>query len=223
MVKVGFFASIIRAQNAILSGILITLGVSFAAILLSTLTGLIIGFLLTYANRYWRLPFRLYVDIVRGLPGLVTIFAVYYYLDFLLQFFGLKLSPIASGVIALSVTSSAHVAEITRGALQAIPSGQTEAGKAIGLRFYQILMYILLPQSLIRMLPPWINTVVEIVKGSSLLALIGIVELLLTAQQLIAKNNYALRYYSFIGLIYFLINFAIEKLGKYAEKKLRFE
>lgn len=216
----GFFASIIRSQSAILSGISNTLSSSLLAILISTIVGLLFGIILTYGNKYVRFPFRLYVDIIRGIPGLLIVFAIYYYLDFLLQAWNLSLPPFAAGFIALSVNAAAHVAENTRGALETIPKGQIDAGRAIGMKFRQILRYILLPQALVRMLPPWINIITEIIKGSTLLSLIGVAELMLTTQQLIAMYNNALHYYAFAGFIYFAINISVEQIGKFVERKV---
>ncbi len=220
MARVGFIQSIIRSQNAILAGISNTLASSLYAILISTVLGLTLGIILTYGNKYVKIPFRLYVDVIRGIPGLVIVFAVYYFIDFWLRNLGFGMPPFVAGFIALSVNASAHVAENTRGALQTIPKGQIDAGKAIGMNFWKTLYHILLPQAMVRMLPPWVNTLTEIVKGSTLLALIGVAELLLTTQQLIAMNNNALQYYAFAGFIYFVINFVIERIGKFAEKKI---
>lgn len=218
--RVTFFESIARAQNSLLSGISNTLMASFYAILISTVVGLLFGIILTYGHKAVRLPFRVYVDVIRGVPGLVIVFAVYYMIDFWLRGLGFGMPPFVAGFIALSVNASAHVAENTRGALQTIHVGQVDAGKAIGMSFRKTLQYILIPQAVVRMLPPWINIITEIVKGSTLLALIGVTELLLTTQQLIATNNNALRYYAFAGLIYFLINFGVERAGKLIEKRI---
>ncbi|MEA5016229.1 MAG: amino acid ABC transporter permease [Candidatus Limiplasma sp.] len=220
MTRVGFIESIIRSQSSIWAGVSNTLMASLYAILISTVIGITFGIILTYGNKYVKIPFRIYVDAIRGIPGLVIIFAVYYFIDFQLRSWGLGMPPFVAGFIALSVNASAHVAENTRGALQTIPKGQIDAGKAIGLKFWGILSHILIPQALVRMLPPWVNTITEIVKGSTLLALIGVAELLLTTQQLIAMNNNALQYYAFAGLVYFLINFVVERIGKFAEKKI---
>lgn len=220
MARVGFIESIIRSQNAIIAGLSNTLLASVYAVVISTFFGTILGIILTYGNKYVKIPFRIYVDAIRGIPALVIVFAVYYGIDFLLKSWGIILPPFVAGFIALSVNASAHLAEIIRGALQAIPKGQIEAGKAIGMTFWKILRHILIPQALVRMLPPWLNTLTEIVKGSTLLALIGVKEILLTTQQLIATNNNALQYYAFAGLLYFIFNFVIERTGKLAEKKV---
>ncbi|MCH8999160.1 MAG: amino acid ABC transporter permease [Proteobacteria bacterium] len=130
------------------------------------------------------------------------------------------LTAFEAGVFALTLFCSSHVGEIVRGALQAIPKGQTEAARAIGLTFGQIFVYVLLPQAMRQMLPTWVNTATEIVKASTLLSIIGVVELLLSIQQIISRNFLSLEFYFFAGFIYFLINFGIEKLGRSIERKV---
>jgi polar amino acid transport system permease protein len=112
------------------------------------------------------------------------------------------------------------VAEIVRGSLQAIPRGQLEAGKAIGLTFSQSLSYVLLPQALRQILPTWVNSSTEIVKASTLLSVIGVAELLLSTQQVIARNFMTLQFYLFAGFLFFVINYAIELLGRQIEKRV---
>jgi polar amino acid transport system permease protein len=219
----SFFESLVTAQGALLTGFLNTIAAAFFAIVIGTTLGILIGFILTYGNKYIKIPFRLYVDIMRGIPGLVTLFAIYFLVGFLLQGFGIGLTPLGSGIIALSALACADVAEVTRGALQSIHKGQIEAGKAIGLRFRQIFIHILFPQALVQMIPPWINTATEVVKGSTLLALVGVSELLLTANQLVAVTGRALPYYLFIGLIFFLLNSLIQYFGGLLEQKVSFE
>ncbi len=107
-----------------------------------------------------------------------------------------------------------------RGALQAIPRGQLEAGKAIGLRFNQSLRYVLLPQAMRQILPTWVNSSTEIVKASTLLSVIGVAELLLSTQQVIARTFMTLEFYLFAGFLFFLINYAIELLGRQIEKRV---
>jgi len=196
-----------------------TAALAFFAIIIGTTLGILFGFILCYGNKYLKFPFRLFVDIIRGIPGLVTIFSIYYILGFLLSGLGINLTNLQSGIIALSALSTAQVAEITRGALQSIPKGQIEAGKTIGLSFDKIFVFILFPQVILQIIPPWINTATEMTKGSTLLSLIGVSELLLTAHQLVATFGSALPYYMSVGLIFFLINTLIQLFGKLLEKK----
>lgn len=218
----SFIRSLLIDRASLFTGAMNTVTAAFFAIVIGTTIGILFGFALCYGNKYVKIPFRFYVDLVRGMPGLVTIFLLYYLLGFVLLGIGIELTPLASGIIALSALSVAQIAELTRGALQSIPKGQIEAGKAIGLRFNQIFIFILFQQAIVLIIPPWINTATEMVKGSTLLSLIGVSELLLTAHQLVSTSGLALPYYTFIGLIFFLINTLIQYLGKILEKKVSF-
>ena len=133
---------------------------------------------------------------------------------------GVQLSAFQAGVFALTLFCSSHVGEIVRGALQAIPKGQSEAAKSIGLTFWTMFFSVLLPQALRQILPTWVNTATEIVKASTLLSIIGVVELLLVIQQIIARTYLSLELYFFVGFVFFAINLTIEKAGRWLEQKI---
>jgi polar amino acid transport system permease protein len=109
-----------------------------------------------------------------------------------------------------------------RGALLAIHRGQTEAAMAIGLTFRQTFQSVLMPQALRQILPTWVNAATEMVKASTLLSVIGVVELLLATQQVISRNFLSLEFYFFAGFVYFVIDFSIERLGRFVETKVAF-
>ncbi|MGE0726268.1 MAG: amino acid ABC transporter permease, partial [Alphaproteobacteria bacterium] len=155
------------------------------------------------------------VDAVRGIPVLVLILFSYYGLALL----GIQISPFTAGVVALGGFCGAHMSETVRGAIESIPVGQTEAAKAIGLRFWQRLGYVLMPQAVRRLLPPWVNTAVEMVKGTTLLSIIGVVELLLATQQTIARNYLILQFYFAAGALYVIVNFTISQAGAALERR----
>ena len=212
-----FFTTVWTSRFIILGGVWTTVFVSLLSIIAGTVIGLFVGLVLTYVRGpiFWLV--RLYTDFIRGTPVLVLVLASFYILG---TIGGLRLDAFQAGVLALSIFCSSHVGEIVRGALQAIARGQTEASKAIGLTFAQTFVYVLLPQAGRQALPAWVNTAAEIVKASTLLAVIGVAELLLTTQELIARTFLSLEFYFFAGFLYFLINFGIERLGKAIEKRL---
>jgi polar amino acid transport system permease protein len=205
-----FLTQLWMARAQLLEGFLNVIEVSFLSIVIGTIIGVFTGITLVHGGWMLRLAARLYVDFVRGTPVLVLVLASFYVLPVV----GLQFSAFEAGLFALSIFCGAHMGEIVRGALQAIPPGQTEAGKTIGLTFPQILAYVLLPQALRPVLPIWINTGVELVKASTLLSIIGVGELLLKTQEIVGRNFMTLEFYSFAGALYFLINFGIERLGK---------
>ncbi|MEH0875566.1 amino acid ABC transporter permease [Pectobacterium cacticida] len=206
-----------QAKTTLAQGFAITVSGSVLAILFGTLLGAVIGLLLSYGRRPVRWLFRFYIDVIRGTPVLVLVLACFYIAPAL----GWHIGAFESGVIALSMFCSSHMAEIIRGALQAIPRGQSEAAKSIGLTFFQDLRYVQLPQALRQILPTWVNSAAEIVKASTLLSVIGVAELLLSSQQVIARTFMTLPFYAFAGLLFFIINFSIERLGHHLEKKVR--
>ena len=210
-----FLDALWLARVPILKGIGVTVSISFLAIVAGTVLGVFVGLALTYGNRPARFFVRLYTDFVRGTPVLVLVLASYYMLGTI----GLDLGPFQAGILALAVFCSSHVGEIVRGALQAIPKGQTEAAKAIGLTFPQTFAYVLGPQALRQVLPTWVNTAAEMVKASTLLSIIGVGELLLRTQELISRTFMSLEFYLFAGLLYLIINYAIERLGRFVERK----
>ena len=211
-----FLSELWIARWPILNGTGNTLMISAIAIFFGTLLGILVGLALTYAPRLVRFIVRIYTDFLRGTPVFVLILACFY----ILSIVGVQLSAFQAGIFALTLFCSSHVGEIVRGALQAIPAGQIEAAKSIGLTFGQTFTSVLLPQALRQILPTWVNTATEIVKASTLLSIIGVVELLLSVQQVISRTFLSLEFYFFAGFVYILINFAIEKAGRYFERRV---
>jgi len=204
-----------QARASLLSGLGVTLLSSALSIVMATFCGVLMGVALSYGWWWLRLLARLYVDLMRGIPVLVLILFTYYGL----ALFGVNIAAFWAGVIALGAFATAHVAENFRGAVESVPAGQMEAAKAIGLTFGKRLYYVILPQAFRRMLPPWVNTGLEIVKGTTLLSIIGVVELLLAAQQQMARNYMIIEFYLLTVVLYLIINFTLAQLGALLERK----
>ncbi|WP_336083442.1 amino acid ABC transporter permease [Thalassospira sp. CH_XMU1448-2] len=200
----------------LLDGLGDTILISVSSVVLGTILGVFVGLAMTYGQRWLRFIVRLYIDFLRGTPVFVLILACFY----ILSVVGVDLTAFQAGVLALTLFCSSHVGEIVRGALSAIAVGQTEAAKSIGLTFMQTFVYVLLPQALRQILPTWVNTATEIVKASTLLSIIGVVELLLATQQVIARTYLSLEFYLFAGFVYFLLNFVIEQAGRAVERRI---
>ena len=216
MEDASFLGLLWSVRWPILNGLGVTTAVSALAIAAGTILGVLLGLALVYGGAVLRVAGRLYVDFIRGTPVLVLVLASYYILGSV----GLNLSPFQAGVLALTLFCASHVGEITRGALQTIAKGQTEAAKAIGLTFAQTFRYVLAPQALRLGLSAWINTAAEMVKASTLLSVIGVAELLLRTQEIISRTFESLHFYLFAGLLYFAINAVIERLGRYVERRV---
>ena len=211
----SFLDQLWTARYVIMSGLGMSVSISLLAILVGSVLGVFVGMALVYGGAVVRLVVRAYTDIVRGTPVLVLVLASYYVSSAV----GVNLGPFAAGVLALAIFCSSHVGEIVRGALQAIPKGQTEAAKAIGLTFTQTFASVLWPQAMRQFLPAWVNTAAEMVKASTLLSVIGVAELLLRTQEIISRNFLSLQFYFLAGALYFIVNYGIERFGKYVERK----
>ena len=199
-------------------GLLVTLEVSFLVVAISLVIGVVMGVGIVYGPRliYW--PIRLYSDLIRGIPVLVLIFFVYYGLPAL----GLNLDAFWAAVAALAAFKTAHVIEIARGAIQSIHYGQTDAAKAIGLTFWQRMHHVIFPQAVRRFLPPWINAVTDAVKGSALVSLIGVVDLMLAVQKVIGRTYEPMPLYVTGAIIYFLINYSLSSLSRQLEMRFAY-
>ena len=169
----------------LLQGLLMTLVVSLITVALSLVIGVLLGVGLVYGPAPLRWPIRGFSDIMRGIPILVLMFFVYYGLPVA----GLNLQPLAGRLLGLTVFKTAQVIENrARRDRARSREGQTDAGKAIGLPFPQRLAYVIPPQAVRRFLPPWINGVTDAVKGSALVSLLGVVDLMLGIQQVIGRT-----------------------------------
>jgi polar amino acid transport system permease protein len=213
----SFAAVLDVSTGTLMAGFALTVAISAAAVIGGTILGTFVGLALTYGGRLGSLPFRAFVDIVRGTPVLVLILATYYMPAGL----GVSPGPIEAGIAALTIFCASHVGETLRGALNAIPPGQTDAARAIGLTFPRALVWVLGPQALRQIAPNFINTAVEIVKASSLLSAIGVGELLLTTQEIIGRSYMTMEFYALAGLLYLLVNLAIGAGGWWLERRFR--
>jgi len=214
----GIWHQIALALPQLLRGLRASLEISAIVLVAGSVGGFVVGLLLLYGGLILRLAARAYVDTVRGIPVLVLIFVCYFGLPAL----GLKLSAWEAGVTALSAFAAAHIAEIVRGGIDSIPRAQTDAAKAVGLNFWQRLRLVILPQATRRMLPPWVNAAVEIVKGSALLSLLGIVELLLSMQNVVGYTFIVLPFYLLTACFYFAVNFTISRTAALLERRFAY-
>ncbi|MBF1707771.1 MAG: amino acid ABC transporter permease [Streptococcus sanguinis] len=193
----------------ILKGLWLTLQISFISIVLSTIFGTILAVMRNGKNKLLKLIASIYIEFVRNVPNLLWIFTIF-------LVFQIKSTP--AGIISFTVFTSAALAEIIRGGLNAIDPGQTEAGLSQGFTQFQILRYIILPQAIRKMLPAIISQFVTVIKDTSLLySVIAFQELFGSAQILMgryfeAEQVFAL--YLLVAGIYFLINFAISSFSR---------
>ena len=203
-----------------------TLIIAGESVLASALVGIVLGTLMTL--RFWplRALIRLYIEIWRGLPIIVTIFLIFFALPSL----GIRFSAIQAAAIGLSLWGSAQVAEATRGAVVSIPREQHEASAALGFGWAGRHLYVILPQARRRLLPPMVSLLVNVLQNSTLAALIGALELLESGKRQVERlaapppvgegEIYALQIYAIVLVIFFCISFPLTRLAAYLERRL---
>lgn len=206
----------------ILHGIYELLFVAFISIILSILGGFIIGRLMIAKNIILRFWCKVFLDVVRIIPLIAWLFIVYYGVS---SVFDLHISSTLSAVIVFSIWGMAEMSDLVRSGILSVPRHQRESSMALGFNAMQIELFIILPQSIIHILPSCVNLFGRIIKTTSLLPLIGLVEILKVGQQLIEvfeKNdsNVSFVVYGSILLIYFLLCYPFAYFGDYLQKRL---
>jgi polar amino acid transport system permease protein len=209
---------VINELPLLLQGVVITLQISILTIVAGSIIGMFGGLGLLYGPLWLRGILRGYVDIVRGLPLLVTIFIIFY----VPPSFDIEINGFAAVVFALSIFAGAHISEIVRGAVSSVAKGQNDAARALGLTFWSRIWYIILPQALPAIIPPWTNTAIEMVKGSSLAYLVSVSELLFQTYKIVGRTGEAMQFYIAAALLYFVINFALSRFGTWLERRVRY-
>ncbi|ACX53132.1 polar amino acid ABC transporter, inner membrane subunit [Ammonifex degensii KC4] len=220
----------------LLLGAVETLKITCLAVSLGCVFGLIVGLGRLSRNRVIRFLSTCYVDFLRGTPLLVQIFIVYFGLpqlleqlqNFLVESWGLPrlftsthIPAFAAAIIATSLNSGAYVAEIFRAGIQSIPKGQMEAARSLGMTYRQAMRYVILPQAFRNIIPPLGNEFIAMLKDTSLLSVIGIVELTRRGQIIIASTFRPFEIWLTVALIYLILTLSISRLVDYWEKRLR--
>ena len=202
----------------LLPGLTITLpltAVSFALALLIAVAAALVQFahmkVLTQLVRF-------YIWIIRGTPLLVQLFVVFYGLPNV----GILLEPFPAAVMVFSINEGAYMAETVRSALEAVPTGQFEAGQCIGMSYFQIMRRLILPQALRTAFPPLSNSLISMMKDTSLAANITVAEMFMTTQRIAAVNFEYLALYLEVAFIYLMFSTILTWLQRWGEKKLNY-
>ena len=160
---------------------------------------------------------RFYVWVIRGTPLLVQLFVVFYGLPGI----GILIDPFPAAVIVFAINEGAYCAETIRAGLEAVPYGQVEAGECVGMSYMQIMRRILLPQALRISFPTLANSVISMIKDTSLAANITVTEMFMATQRIVARTYEPLLLYVEVGLIYLIFCTVLTRLQSYGEKRLR--
>lgn len=212
------FAVIWNYLPYLLKGGLITLKVAALTLLFGAAFGLAVAFMRLSRIALLRRAAWLFVWFIRGTPLLLQVFAIYYWLPSA----GILLPAFVAGVTALSIHAAAYFSDIFRAAIVAVPTGQIEAAQAVGMRPWQIMWRVTLPLSARPALPPFIGEGINIVKGSSLVSVISVQELMFTSQSIYSSTYRMAEILGTAGLIYLVITSALTLLQGWLEKRLNY-
>jgi polar amino acid transport system permease protein len=199
---------------ALVRGASTTLEVSFIATLGGMFVGIAVAIAFQTNYKILRLLVRCYVSFVRGTPLFIQILVIY----FLFPAINVDISPFHAGVIALAFNSGAYISEMIRGAITAIPWGHLEAARALAMPRRLIWAHIILPQVLTLILPPLTVEFAQLLKGSALLSVIGLVELTRTGQQIIGNTFAPIGVWVQVGFLYFVMCYVLGIVTRYAQR-----
>ena len=214
---------IFKGKNLVrlLAGLGAAMKISLISVVISIVLGIALGMLMTLKKPVINAISRIYLEIVRIMPQMVLLFIVFFGFT---KLTGLNLSAEVSAVIVFSFWGTAEMADLVRGCMISIPVIQYESSTALGLSKLQTFIYVIVPQIIRRLLPLSINLITRMIKTTSLVMMIGIVEVLKVGQQIIEANrktapNAAFGVFAAVFLLYFAVCWPISRLSKYLEKK----
>lgn len=202
-------------------GLMVTARIAFISIIIGSLLGIVLGVIWTSKSKWIRSICRIYLELFRIIPILVWLFIMYFGVTTALN---IDLSGETVSVIVFTLWGAAEMGDIVRGALESLPKHQIESGKAIGLSFWGLYRYILIPQAVRRMLPGAINLATRMVKTTSLVVLIGVIDVIKVGQQIIEYSRTEVPtasfwVYGFVFILYFVICYPLSKISRKLENK----
>ena len=207
----------------LLEGLWVTVRISLISVILSIPLGILFGMFMTLKNPFSKVISRIYLEFIRIMPQLVLLFIAYFGVT---RAFGWNLSAELSAVIVFTLWGTAEMGDLVRGALISIPKHQYDSAEALGMTKMQTFVYVVVPQTMRRLIPRTINLTTRMIKTTSLVVLIGITEVLKVGKQIIDANRFdyptaALWVYGVVFLLYFLACWPISILAKRLEKRWR--
>ncbi|WP_144511951.1 amino acid ABC transporter permease [Bacillus sp. FJAT-22090] len=204
-----------RNMDVFIDGAIKTLEISLLAILIAIPIGVIFGMGRISKNKIFRLISSIYVEIIRGVPLLVLLIWIFFVLG---QYF--NLGSYWGAIWGLAIFAGAFIAEIVRAGIQAVPKGQMEAARSLGMSHSKAMTHIILPQAFRRVLPPLASQFIMLIKDSSLVSTIAATDLTLNAKNLVATSFRSVEVWTFVALIYFIMTFSLSLIIRYFEKRL---
>jgi polar amino acid transport system permease protein len=202
-------------MGVLMMGFMLTIKISVVSIFFAIIIGTIVGIArLSKEPITWAIALG-YVELVRNTPLLVQIYIIYFFAGSML-----RLSPFVAGASALSIFAGAYVGEIVRAGIQAIPKGQMEAARSLGMPYSKAMRYVVLPQAFKQIIPPLAGQFISLIKDSSLVSVIALADLTFQGQMAVARTYYAFEIYFTVAALYLLMTFTLSMATQYIERRL---
>ena len=211
-----YFNELIRSLPFFLKGLYMTVAVAGLSLVFGTIIGFFGGIMRASRNKPARIIVGAWVDLIRGTPFLVQIFVIF----FILPGIGIELEAFPAAVIALTNLTASFITEIVAAGILAVPKGQREAATASGLSHYQQLRFIVLPQAIRTILPPLVGQYVLLVKDSSVVSAIGVVDITRVGWLTVQRIPEGLMVFGLVGLLYFAICYPLINLSGFLERRM---
>ena len=189
-----------------------TLQITVLGLFAAIIIGLVVGFINVGKNKILKFIAMIYIDVIRGTPLIVQAFFIYFGLPSAMNF---KIDAFTAGTLAISLNAGAYLAEIFRGGILAVDSGQMEAARSLGLPYNKAMLKVILPQAIRKMIPAIINQFIISLKDTSILSVIGIRELTQSGEIIIASNYRAFEIWGMVALVYFVIIMILTKVKSF--------
>lgn len=212
------FELIEKALPLLLMGAAVTIEITAVSVAVGFFIGLFAGIARISQIRILRLIAAVYADCIRGTPLLVQIFLIYFALPILT---GHQIEPFAAAVMACGINSGAYISEIFRAGIQSVDPGQMEAGRSLGLTWWQTMVYVVLPQAIRNILPPLGNEFIAMLKDSSLVSVIGFEELTRRGQLIIAQTYGSFEIWLTVAALYLIMTLAISQVVVFLERRTK--
>lgn len=213
------FTGLIKTNyKALLNGLWRTVYITFISFAIALVFGVLLGLMNVGESKALQLIATFFIDIIRGIP--LYVLALFIFMG-IPSVTGIKLNENIAGILTLSLNASAYIAEIVRGGIDAVPKGQTEAARSLGLTYGKTMQKIILPQAFKIMIPSFINQFVITFKDTTILSAIGMMELLKTGQIIIARNLQSFNVLLIVAIMYIVVITALTKLSKRIERKVQ--
>lgn len=205
----------------LLGGLWVTVWIALVSVAFSIVLGFLFGMLMTVKNRVVQAVCRIYLEFMRIMPQMVLLFLAYYGLT---RMFNISLSGEAASILVFTLWGTAEMGDLVRGALESVPKHQYESGRAIGLTERQIFFYIIIPQTLRPLLPLSMNLITRMIKTTSLVVFVGVIEVVKIGQQIIEANRLtvptaSIAVYFVIFMMYFFVCWILSLAARAVEKR----